>query len=228
MHHAYVERVVDLLDPAGNVLLNMSVDDATARVASGDPARIREIDGQFALWSKNGPIVRLARSIGRPMRYFLAKRAEGPCLIIAERIDEIAAWLKQAGFGDQFHPSYSRMVPAHHLTEIALLGCPDPSPTLTRFFAPQRNRLSTNLDEIGAAYIGTLAAECDKWLDGIDGSEPIGVLFSGGIDSGALFLVLHHLLLRRGESPARLKAFTLNVRSLDALVRAERDRKSVV
>ncbi|TXT36879.1 MAG: asparagine synthase (glutamine-hydrolysing) [Planctomycetota bacterium] len=213
MHHAYVERVVDLLDPAGNVLLNMSVDEATARVASGDPTRIREIDGQFALWSKNGPIVRLARSIGRPMRYFLAKRAEGPCLIIAERIDEIAAWLKQEGFGDQFHPSYSRMVPAHHLTEIALLGCPDPSPTLTRFFAPQRNRLSTNLDEIGAAYIGTLAAECDKWLDRIDRREPLGVLFSGGIDSGALFLVLHHLLLRRGESPARLKAFTLRVGS---------------
>lgn len=211
MHQAYVERVVDLLDPAGNVLLNVSVADATARVESGDPARIREIDGQFALWAKRGNLVRMARSIGRPMRYFLAKRAEGPCLIIAERIDEIAAWLRAEGYGDQFHPSYTRMVPAHHLTEIALLGCPDPSPTLTRFFAPQRNRLSTNLDEIGAAYIGTLAAECDKWLNGIDRREPLGVLFSGGIDSGALFLVLHHLLLRRGESPARLKAFTLNV-----------------
>ena len=41
--------------------------------------------------------------------------------------------------------------------------------------------------------------------------EPIGVLFSGGIDSGAVFLVTHHLLLRRGQSPARLKAFTLAV-----------------
>ena len=211
MHHAYVERVVDLLNPTGNVLLNMTVADATARVESGDPTRIREIDGQFALWAKRGNLVRMARSIGRPMRYFLAKRAEGPCLIIAERIDEIAAWLRAEGYGDQFHPSYTRMVPAHHLTEIALLGCPDPNPILTRFFAPQRNRLSTNLDEIGAAYIGTLATECDKWLDHIDRREPLGVLFSGGIDSGALFLVLHHLLLRRGESPARLKAFTLNV-----------------
>lgn len=211
MHHAYVERVVDLLDPAGNVLLNMSVEEATERVESGDAARVREIDGQFALWAKRGNLVRMARSIGRPLRYFLAKRAEGPCLIIAERIDEIAAWLRAEGYGDQFHPSYTRMVPAHHLTEIALLGCPDPNPTLTRFFAPQRNRLSTNLDEIGAAYIGTLAAECDKWIDRIDRREPLGVLFSGGIDSGALFLVLHHLLLRRGESPARLKAFTLNV-----------------
>lgn len=106
-----------------------------------------------SLWAKRGNLVRLARSIGRPLRYFLAKRAEGPCLIIAERIDEIAAWLRAEGFGDQFHPSYTRMVPAHHLIEIALLGCPDPSPTLTRFFAPQRNRLSPDLDEIGAAYI---------------------------------------------------------------------------
>lgn len=211
MHHAYVERVVDLLDPAGNVLLNMSVAEATARVESGDVARVREIDGQFALWAKRGNLVRMARSIGRPLRYFLAKRAEGPCLILAERIDEIAAWLRAEGLGNQFHPSYTRMVPAHHLTEIALIGCPDPNPTLTRFFAPQRNRLSTNLDEIGAAYIGTLAAECDKWLDRIDRREPIGVLFSGGIDSGALFLVLHHLLLRRGEAPTRLKAFTLEV-----------------
>ncbi|MBM3969958.1 MAG: asparagine synthetase B family protein [Planctomycetes bacterium] len=225
MHHAYVERVVDLLDPAGNVLLNMSVEEATQRVGSGDAARVRDIDGQFALWAKRGNLVRLARSIGRPLRYFLAKRAEGPCLIIAERIDEIAAWLRAEGFGDQFHPSYTRMVPAHHLIEIALLGCPDPSPTLTRFFAPQRNRLSPDLDEIGAAYIGALAAECDKWLDRIDRREPLGVLFSGGIDSGALFLVLHHLLLRRGESPARLKAFTLQVRSLDAPVQTDASRR---
>ncbi len=226
MHQAYVERVVDLLAPSGNMLLNMSVAEATERIELGDPARVRQIDGQFAIWAKRGNLVRMARSIGRPLRYFLAKRAAGPCLIIAERIDEIAAWLRAEGYGDQFHPSYTRMVPAHHLTEIALLGCPDPNPTLTRFFAPQRNRLSTNLDEIGAAYIGTLAAECDKWLDHIDRSEPIGVLFSGGIDSGALFLALHHLLLRRGESPARLKAFTLNVRSLDALVRADADHSS--
>ncbi len=211
MHQAYVERVVDLLDPAGNVLLNMSADEATERVGSGAPARIREIDGQFAVWAKRGNIVRMARSIGRPMRYFLAKRSEGPCLIIAERIDEIAAWLRHEGYGDQFHPSYTRMVPAHHLVEIALIGCPDPNPICTRFFAPERNRLRPDLDEIGRAYIGTLAAECDLWLDHIGRNEPIGVLFSGGIDSGALFLVLHHLLLRRGESPARLKAFTLSV-----------------
>lgn len=208
---APVERLVNLLDPAGNVLLNMSVDEALARVGSGEPEEIRGIDGHFALVHKQGTIIRMARSLGRPMRYFLAKRAEGPCLVVAERIDEIHAFLRREGLQGQFHPSYTRMVPAHHLVELALVGCPDPNPAAQRYFTPARNRLSTDLDEIGRAYVQALAAEIDRWLDRIEAAEPIGVLFSGGIDSGAVFLVLYHLLLRRGESPARLKAFTLAV-----------------
>ncbi|MSR56184.1 MAG: asparagine synthetase B family protein [Planctomycetaceae bacterium] len=212
MHQiATIERLVDLVEPAGNVILNMSIDEARQRVQSGDPAQVREIDGQFAFVCKQGKIVRLARSIGRPLRYFIAKRAEGPCLIVAERIDQIADFLRAEGLDNQFHPSYTRMVPAHYLTEIALVGCPDPNPTYTRFFTPERNKLPADLDAIGKAYIGSLAEECRKWLDTIDPKEPIGVMFSGGIDSGALFLVVYHLLLSRAESPARLKAFTLAI-----------------
>ncbi|HEX7086804.1 MAG TPA: asparagine synthase-related protein [Vicinamibacterales bacterium] len=208
---AYVERLVDLLDPDANLILNMTVEEAAGRVGSGDPAAVREIAGHFALVHKQGTVVRMARSIGRPMRYFLAKRAEGPCLVVAERIDEIRDFLKSEGLDGQFHPSYTRMVPAHHVVELQLIGCPDPNPTNTRFFSPERNRLSTDLDEIGAAYIGALAAEIDRWLDSIGPAEPIGVEFSGGIDSGSVFLVLYSRLLARGESPARLKAFTLSV-----------------
>lgn len=211
MPTAYVERVVDLLDPAANVLLNMSPAEALARVASGDPHQVRQIDGQFALLHRAGQTVRMARSIGRPMRYFLAKRTEGPCLVVAERIDEIHDFLKREGLAGQFHPSYTRMVPAHHLVELALIGCPDPSPKNQRFLAPQPNRLSTDLDEIGRAYIGTVAGEMSQWLDRIEPAAPLGVLFSGGVDSGAILLVLYHLLLSRGQSPARLKAFTLAV-----------------
>jgi len=206
-----IERLINLVDPAGNLFLNMSADEALARVASGDPAQVREIDGQFALIHKQGKIIRMARSIGRPLRYFIAKQHAGPVLVIAERIDAIWNWLKQEGLDGQFHPSYTRMVPAHHLTELALVGCPDPSPTYTRFFDPRRNRLGTNLDEIGQAYIGKLAEELNKWLDRVGSDEPIGVLFSGGIDSGAVLLTLYHLLLKRGQAPQRLKAFTLDV-----------------
>jgi len=202
---------VDLIDPNDNLLLNMTPDEAAESVASGDPERIRAIDGQFAIVQKRGNLVRMARSIGRPMRYFLAKLVDGPCLIVAERMEEILEQLQKEGLEDQFHPSYTRMVPAHHLVEIALVGCPDPNPVYTRFFNPQRNVLSPDLDEIGRAYIGALADECARWLDRIDDREPIGVLFSGGVDSGSVFLVLYHLLLQRGQSPARLKAFTLSV-----------------
>ena len=207
----YVERLVNLLDPHRNVFLNGTADDAEAALASGDPACIRAIDGQFALVHKNDTTVRMARSIGRPMRYFLAKRAEGPCLVIAERIDEIQDFLESEGLAGQFHPSYTRMVPAHHVTELELVGCPDPKPSYTRYFDPDQGELPADFDAIGEAYVGTLADECNRWLDWIDDGEPIGVLFSGGIDSGAIFLVLRHLLLERGEAPTRLKAFTLSV-----------------
>lgn len=211
MNAAPVRQIVSLLDPAGDVLLNMTPEQAAAAVASGDPQRVRQIDGQFAIVQQVGNLVRMARSIGRPMRYFLAKQTAGPLLIVAERMDEIRDQLASFGLANQFHPSYTRMVPAHYLLEIALIGCPDPNPQYTRYFTPQRNALPADLDAIGRAYIGALADECGKWLDRIDKREPIGVLFSGGIDSGSVFLVLHHLLLSRGESPARLKAFTLSI-----------------
>jgi asparagine synthase (glutamine-hydrolysing) len=208
-HVTPVERLVNLLDPAHNQIWNMTIDEAVACVGSGNPEQVRGIEGQFALLHKQGTVIRMARTIGRPMRYFLAKRAEGPCLVVAERIDEILAFLRSEGLDRQFHPSYTRMVPAHYVVELSLIGCPDPNPINTRFFAPERDRLPPDLDLIGQAYVGALAREIDRWLDSVPRAAPLGVMFSGGIDSGSLFLVLYHCLLARGESPARLKAFTL-------------------
>ena len=208
---AYVDRVINLMDPEGNTLLNMSRAVAEAAVASGDPAEVRKIRGQFAILQKDGNLVRMARSLGRPMRYFLAKQTAGPCLIVAERIDQLHEWLKQEGLDDQFHPSYSRMVPAHYVVELALIGCPDPAPKYRRYFTPTRNALPADPDVIGRTYIEALAGVCSDWLDRIGTEEPIGVMFSGGIDSGSVLLILYHLLLARGQSPARLKAFTLSV-----------------
>lgn len=206
-----IERVVDLLDPELNHLFGIDVDEARRRVQSGDPAAVRAIEGSFAIVARDGITVRLARSMDRPMRYFLAKRQEGPALFVADRIDTLHRALADEGLDDQFHPSYTRMVPAHHLVEIRLVGCPDPDPTYTRFFTPQRDALRGDLDEIGRRYIGALTAVTAKWLKTVDPREPIGVAFSGGIDSGSVFLVLHHTMLRLGLSPARLKAFSLNL-----------------
>jgi len=211
MDHQYVADFVNLLNADENYIFNMTTGEAEKALVSGDPERVREIDGQFALVKKVDQQVYMARSIGRPMRYFLAKREAGPMLIVAERMDEIYNHLKKLDLHDQFHPSYTRMVPAHHVVRVDVIGCPDPNPVYTRFFDPKQNGLNDDLDEIGRAYIGALAIECKKWLQTIPDKEPIGVLFSGGIDSGSVFLVLYHLMLEMGMSPQRLKAFTLSV-----------------
>ena len=218
----YIEQLVDLLRPGANRIYNMSIEEARERVLSGEAQAVRAIEGSFALVARSGRTVKMARSLDRPMRYFLAKRAEGPALIVADRIDAIRDWLKREGLGEQFHASYTRMVPAHYVVEIQLVGCPDPDPTYTRFFNPQRNTLPTDLNEIGSRYIGALADEIAKWMRQIPEAEPIGVCFSGGIDSGAVFLTAYHVLQKLGMNPARLKAFTLDLGSGPDLEQARR------
>lgn len=207
----YIERVVDLTELEANQIFNLSVEEARARLHAGDPNAVRGIHGSFALVSREGKIVRMARSLDRPMRYFLAKRQEGPVLIVASRIDAIYEWLKRDGLEAQFHPSYTRMVPAHYIVELQLIGCPDPDPTYTRFFSPVSGSLPTDLDEIGRAYIGALQEEISQWLQRVPQQEPIGVCFSGGIDSGSVFLMTYFLLQQPGMSPSRLKAFVLDL-----------------
>jgi len=214
METTYVERLVDLIDPALNRIDNMDLEEARRRVASGDADAVRAIEGSFAIVTRDGITVRLARSMDRPLRYFLAKRREGPALFVADRMDTLRDALEAEGLGDQFHPSYTRMVPAHYIVEIQLVGCPDPDPTYTRYFTPERNSLPADLDEIGRRYIGALSNEVRRWLRRIDAERPqapIGVAFSGGVDSGAVFLVVLHAMLELGMAPTRLKAFSLNL-----------------
>ncbi|NOZ03844.1 MAG: asparagine synthetase B family protein [FCB group bacterium] len=206
-----IQRVVDLTDTSKNIIYNMSVEEAREILAGGDAEKVRAIDGQFALVAVKGKTVRLARSIGRPLRYFIAKREEGPCLVAADRIDAIHDFLKSEGLQDQFHPSYTRMAPAHYVTEIELVGCPDPVPTHRRFFTPNRNSLEPDVNHIGEVYIRAVYQEIVKWLRTRASEGPVGVCFSGGIDSGSVFLLTYHAMLQLGQSPARLKAFSLVV-----------------
>lgn len=216
----YIAHVINLIRPESQRLWSLTEAEARQRLLEAmrrDPIGPEDevdrlgIDGSFALVAQQDERVLLARSLDRPLRYFLAKAIEGPVLIVAERIDEIAAELARHGWSDQFHPSYTRMVPAHHVTLLRLIGCPDPNPIHRRFFDPPRATLPADLDLIGRRYIEALYSELRRWIAVQDQAEPIGVPFSGGIDSGAVLLCLNHLLLNEGQSPARLKAFTLSV-----------------
>jgi asparagine synthase (glutamine-hydrolysing) len=210
-HPLPISRIINLVPAESQRFWSGDEADARRRLLAADPADMLDVRGSFALVAQEGERVVLARSLDRPLRYFLAKAADGPVLVVAERIDDIAAELGRWGWANQFHPTYTRMVPAHHVTTLRLIGCPDPNPIHRRFFDPPRRTLPTDLDVIGRRYIEAVYEELRCWLAAQDASAPIGVPFSGGIDSGAVLLCLYRLLLNEGQSPARVKAFTLSV-----------------
>jgi asparagine synthase (glutamine-hydrolysing) len=203
--------VIDLLDPEANQIYDMTVETARERLLANPVETARNLQGSFALVARRGQKVILARSLDRPMRYFLAKHRDGPILIVAERMDAIFHWLQAEGLESQFHPSYTRMAPAHYVVELQLVGCPDPDPTYTRFFDPKPGSLPADLDAIGVAYVGALAEEIARFLRALPEREPLGVCFSGGIDSGSVFLTTYHVMRKLGMNPARLKAFVLDL-----------------
>jgi asparagine synthase (glutamine-hydrolysing) len=209
--HSYIERVVDLLDPEGNRLYNLTAEAARELLLKHPVKAAQQMQGSFALIARQGQTVTMARSLDRPMRYFLAKQQAGPILIVADRIDTIYNWLQSEGLESQFHPSYTRMVPAHYVVELQLVGCPDPDPKYTRFFDPRPGMLPADLDQIGQTYVSALAEEISRFLQSMPDREPLGVCFSGGIDSGSVFLTTYHVMRKLGMNPARLKAFVLDL-----------------
>ncbi|MDX1385147.1 MAG: asparagine synthase-related protein [Thermoanaerobaculia bacterium] len=210
MNDRPIHRIVNLVAPERRVPGGTDPEHVS-RMLFDDPASLSDLPAAFAVVARRGDEVRLARSLDRPLRYFLAKEGVGPYLVVAERIDEILERLRIEGHEWQFHPTYTRMVPAHHVTEIRLVGCPDPSPRHHRFFSPPKDVLPGDPAAIGTRYVAALLAEVRAWLDRLPEREPIGVLFSGGIDSGAVLLAAYRALLDSGSGAARLKAFTLAV-----------------
>ena len=83
MQQQYIERVVDLTEPEANQIYRLSVEQAREIVLNGSAEEVGRIAGSFALVARAGKTVKLARSLDRPLRYFLAKRQAGPVLIVA-------------------------------------------------------------------------------------------------------------------------------------------------
>src|SRR6202142_4222424 len=108
MRQQYVERVVDLTEPEANQIYGLLMEEAREIVLHGSAEAVGRIAGSFALVAREGKTVRMARSLDRPLRYFLAKRREGPALIVSDRIDAIHRHLRSEGLDRQFHPSYTR------------------------------------------------------------------------------------------------------------------------
>jgi len=203
-------RLVDLSDPSGDLIIDGDRGDLEAALAAGDVDALSRIGGSFAAVAQEGVTIRLARTIGRPLRYFVAKRSSGPYLVVADRIDAIARYCVEHGIGWQFHPSYTRLVPAHFVTELDQIGCPDPNPRYRRFFTPAIGRGTPDHAGLGEAYLAALEETVGRIFDRLPPAAPIGVALSGGADSTAVAWSVLAAARSRGAA-GRVRFYTLSI-----------------
>jgi asparagine synthase (glutamine-hydrolysing) len=217
-----IDRLIDLAGPRSTALSGASEAAVVAAVGRCDTAALRGTDGHFAVTARDGKTVRLARTIGIPLRYFVAKMYNGPFLVVAERMDQIFAWCREQRIAWQFDPAYTRMVPAHYLVELDQVGCPDPSPRYHRFFDPAVGLGTADIHEAGARYIAAAYGSVARWLETVPAEEPVAIAFSGGVDSTSVLLMAVRANESVGGSPDRIRAFTLDIGGGSDAAQAER------
>ena len=206
-----VDRLVDLSGVRTAGLTGATPAEVRDAIHAGDVGSLAATDGHFAGVARHGQTVRLARTIGLPLRYFVAKMYHGPFLVIADRIDALFAWCCEQRIAWQFDPAYTRMVPAHYLIEVDQVGCPDPMPRYRRFFDPPAATAGDDVEEIAAAYVGAAARAVEEWVAAVPDGEPIAVAFSGGVDSTSILLLARRALAALGRDPDLARAFTLDL-----------------
>jgi asparagine synthase (glutamine-hydrolysing) len=205
-----VERLIDLTGFQSSPDVAPQRDALMAAIRAGDTRALAAAGGQFAGTARDGQTVRLARTIGVPLRYFVAKMYHGPFLVVADRIDRIFDWCQSQRIGWQFEPAYTRMIPAHYVVELDQVGCPDPMPRYHRFFEPPVATGRADIDAIGAAYVRAAYESLQQWLAAVPAGEPIAVAFSGGVDSTSVWLLARHAASALGRNPDDVRAFTLD------------------
>jgi asparagine synthase (glutamine-hydrolysing) len=206
-----VERLVDLVGTRICAADEYSLEKLQEAVGRGDVEALEATKGHLAATARDGQTVRLARTIGFPLRYFVAKMFHGPFLVVSDRVDTLFEWCQQEKIGWQFDPLYTRMVPAHYLVEIEQIGCPDPAPNYLRFFKPAIANGPADVEAAGVAYVSAAYEALVRWLRSVPSNEPITLAFSGGVDSMSVLLMARHALSQMGQDPNRVRAFTLDL-----------------
>lgn len=218
---AGVERLIDLVGTRTSATGDVSAAQVKSAIHAADTHQLSTIPGHFAGTSRDGQTVRMARTLGLPLRYFVAKMFHGPFLVVSDRIDSLFEWCRSEKIGWQFDPVYTRMIPAHYLVEIDQIGCPDPSPRYLRFFDEPVAEGSADIDDAGEAYIRGAYDALTRWLKSVPVGEPVALAFSGGIDSTSVLLMAIQALKDLHRDPKTLRAFTLDLGGGKDAVQAE-------
>ena len=93
---ANVERLVDLGESRESGLVGAPLRAVEKAVQTADIARLQATDGHFAAVARDEQTVRLGRTLGLPLRYFVAKRYHGPFLVVADRDVRVLEKLRES------------------------------------------------------------------------------------------------------------------------------------
>src|SRR5215813_9799664 len=96
-----VDRLIDLVGLRTSGLTGATSAQLSDAVQNCDTSTLASSDGHFAVTARDGKTVRLARTIGIPLRYFVAKMYHGPFLVTSDRLDRIFGWLQERRIGWQ-------------------------------------------------------------------------------------------------------------------------------
>ena len=217
-----IERLVDLTGVSTSALSRLDEAGIKAAIGGNDAGALSQTAGHFAGTARDGNTVRMARTIALPLRYFVAKMFHGPFLVVAERVDTLYDWCVSQKIGWQFDPLYTRMVPAHYITSIEQIGCPDPSPVYNRFWNPVVGQGSADISEAGANYVSAAFEATKNWLATLPAEAQVGVGFSGGVDSLSVLLLARKAMADLGRNPDQIRAFTLDFGNGPDAAQAER------
>jgi len=100
MHEA-IERLLERIDPVTVRRCHRTLEREREPIRCGSPEDLRAIDGSVAFVAREGQRVRMARSLGHPLRHLPPRRPERPAPIVADRIAASPAPPGCAGPGGQ-------------------------------------------------------------------------------------------------------------------------------
>jgi asparagine synthase (glutamine-hydrolysing) len=179
-------------------------------IRAGDTAALAARAGSSPARCATGRPVRLARTIGVPLRYFVAKMYHGPFLVVSDRIDTMFEWCERQRIRLAVRPGI-------HADDSGALpggtgsgGVPGPMPRYRRFFEPSIGQGPADVEETGAAYVRAASAALTAWMAAVPAGQPIAVAFSGGVDSTSVWLLARHVAAALGRNPDDVRAFTLD------------------
>ena len=203
-----IDRTVDLIGVRSSGLTGGTEPEVVAAIRRCDTSALAETDGHFAAIARDGRTVRLGRTIGIPLGTSWRRCITGR-----------SSWCRTASIGCSTGASHNGLagnsIPHTRgwclrttlLTSIR--SAARSSPRYQRFFDPRIAQGSPDVEEAGVAYIRAVYAVVRQWLSRVPVGAPVGVGFSGGIDSTATLLLARHACLELGRHPDSVRAFTL-------------------